>query len=181
MADSSERLTMLSPRKKSCKLTLFEDLLQDTGNPDSGASYGDDSCPSDSESGVSGTEQNGSPIRQSDNGLIRIAKGEMIHQTIGKKLVSSLSAYGFGNAQIEGIYRRDYTGIMSRAKLHSFCIFTRATEMKCAGNANVKYAWYGASKEEVSRILSHGFSFPSNSTLLGHGVCLAPADHPQER
>ncbi|KAI3464092.1 hypothetical protein Pfo_020755 [Paulownia fortunei] len=179
----SERLKP-SSQKKSTTLTLFEDLLHgsNTENLHSGTNFEDeyqgDSCPSDCESGISGTE-NEQKFRLSDNGLIRICDGEMIYEIIKKKLVSSLSSCGF-NAQVEAIHRKDYSGIMSRAKFQSFCIYSRAMEMKCGGNANVRYAWYGASKNEINRILSHGFGLPTNTPTHGQGIYLSPVDHPVE-
>jgi hypothetical protein len=179
----SERLK--TARKKSRPLTLFEDLLQssNTENSTSGTNAGDrhpgDSSPSDCESGISGIE-NGQQFRLSDNALIRVGDGEMIYETIKKKLVSSLGSYGFNDIQVEAIHRKDYSGIMSRAKLQSFCIYSRAMELKCDGNANVKYAWYGASKNDVDRLFSHGFGLPANSPAHGHGICLSPVDHPME-
>lgn len=174
-----------SAEKKSIKLTLLEDLLHsaDTENLNSGTNvedqYQGDSCPSDCESGVSGTD-NEQQFRLCDNGLIRICDGEMIYEIIKKKLVSSLSSYGF-DALVEAIHRNDYSGIMTRAKLQSFWIYSRAVEMKCGGNANVKYAWYGASKNEINRILSYGFGLPTNNGTHGQGVYLSPVEHPVER
>ncbi|XP_051133382.1 probable inactive poly [ADP-ribose] polymerase SRO5 isoform X1 [Andrographis paniculata] len=175
MADSCERLI----QKKSTKLTLFEDLLQPSNpqpNPNSMTSdYREDSCPSDCESVVSGLE-NEPLFGSNNNNLIRIGNEDMIYATISKKLVSNLKSNGFTNAEVEAIHRRDYSGIMSQAKLQSFCIYAKAVGMKCGyGNANVKYAWYGAGKKEITGILSHGFCFPANSP---QGVSLSPADHP---
>ncbi|KAL0335733.1 UNVERIFIED_CONTAM: putative inactive poly [ADP-ribose] polymerase SRO2 [Sesamum radiatum] len=173
-----------STQKKSTKLTLFEDLLHgsDTGNSHYGPNAEDqnqgDSCPSDCESGISGAD-NEQQIRLSGNGLIRVDDAEVVYEIIKKKLVSSLSCYGF-DAQVEAIHRNDYSGIMSRAKLQSFCIYSRAMEIKCGGNANVKYAWFGASKDEISTILDHGFGLPMNARTHGHGVHLSPVDHPVE-
>ncbi|XP_056175394.1 probable inactive poly [ADP-ribose] polymerase SRO2 [Syzygium oleosum] len=54
-------------------------------------------------------------------------------------------------------------------------------EKKGNGNtANVRYAWYAASREEVSEIFSHGFGYsgkPQNSGLYGRGLYFAPENH----
>lgn len=179
-----------SAEKKSKNLTLFEDLLEssDAENLDSKTNvvqdqsqyHGGDSCPSDCESGVSGGE-NDQLKRVSDNGLIRSGGGEMIHGMITKKLVAGLSSSGF-DAKVEAINRVDFSGFMSRARLQSFCIYSRAVEMKCNGDANVKYAWFGASKSEIDAILSHGFcSIPASNRSHGHGLHLSPVEHPVER
>ncbi|PIN07878.1 NAD(+) ADP-ribosyltransferase [Handroanthus impetiginosus] len=155
----SEKLNS-SAHKNSTKLSLFEDL---------------DSCPSDCESGVSGGENEQFPLF--DIGLIRIQEKEMIYKTIETKLVSSLSSY-VNNLQVQAIHRSDYSNLMNRAKFQSFCIYSKALEIKNGGNANVKYAWFGASKNEIDRIIRHGFGFPTNNPTQGHGVYLSPADHP---
>ncbi|XP_042052193.1 probable inactive poly [ADP-ribose] polymerase SRO5 isoform X2 [Salvia splendens] len=151
----------VSIEKRSKKLTLFEDLVYDSDAFDS------NSCPSDCESGVSGGEND----RYSDGG------GQEIHGMIAKKLVSSLSSSGL-DARVEGIHRIDFSSFTSRAKLQSFCIYSKAVEMKCNGDANVKYAWFGASKPEITAILSHGFSLPTSKGTHGYGVHLSPVDHP---
>ncbi|KAH6758330.1 hypothetical protein C2S51_018565 [Perilla frutescens var. frutescens] len=170
-----------SSQQKSKKLTLFEDLLEssDAENSNSGTNVVDDSCPSDCESGVSGGE-NERQLRISDDGLVRIGGGEMIHGIITKKLISSLNSSGF-DAKVKAVNRIDFSGLMSRAKIQSFCIYSRAVEMKCNGDANVKYAWYGASKREINVILSHGFCLPTSiNRTHGHGVYLSPVEHPVE-
>lgn len=169
-----------SAGKKAKKLTLFEDLLESSAaeNSNSETNVVEDSCPSDCESGVSGGENEQQP-RNSDSGLVRIGGGEMIHGIITKKLVSSLSSSGF-DAKVEAINRIEFSDLMSRAKLQSFCIYSRAVEMKCSGDANVKYAWFGASKREINAILSHGFRLPTSNRTHGHGVYLSPVEHPVE-
>ncbi|KAL1551285.1 putative inactive poly [ADP-ribose] polymerase SRO5 isoform X2 [Salvia divinorum] len=157
----------VSIEKKSTKLTLFGDLLEDSDTVNS------NSCPSDCESGVSGGEND----RNSDDGAVGNGGGQEIHGIIAKKLVSSLSSSGF-DAKVEGIHRIDFSSFTSRAKLQSFCIYSKAVEMKCNGDANVKYAWFGASKTEINAILSHGFSLPTSNGTHGFGVHLSPVDHP---
>lgn len=163
-----------SAEKRGTKLTLFGDLLDSENVEEPG-----DSCPSDSESGISGPE-NEQQFRASSDGLIRICEGEMVHDVIKKKLESGLNSSGF-EARVEAIHRSDYSGIINRAKLQSFCIYSKAMEMKCSGNGYVKYAWYGASKSEINGILSHGFGVPTVNRTHGQGVHLSPVEHPAER
>ncbi|KAL3618037.1 hypothetical protein CASFOL_038358 [Castilleja foliolosa] len=160
-----------SPHKKSTKLV---DLLEDfDSNPEQ------DSCPSDCESGISGPENEQPMISPPSNGLIRIGNEETPYEMVKKKLVSSLGSYGVG-ALVESIHRFDFTANMNRAKLQSFFIYSKAVEEKCGGNANVKFAWFGASKNEINEVISHGFGFPTSNRTHGHGVYLSPADHPIE-
>ncbi|KAK3004628.1 hypothetical protein RJ639_019505 [Escallonia herrerae] len=48
-------------------------------------------------------------------------------------------------------------------------------EKKCGGNANLKFAWYGGSKDEISEIIKYGFGHSH-----GCGVYLTPDDSPVE-
>ncbi|KAL1564960.1 putative inactive poly [ADP-ribose] polymerase SRO5 [Salvia divinorum] len=167
----------VSAEKKSKKLTLFEDLQQNSGTVNSNCDlYNGDSCPSDCESGVSGDENE---LRNSDADAVGIGGGEEIHGIITKKFVSSLSGSGF-DAKVEGIHRIDVSSFTNRAKLQSFCIYSKAVEMKCNGDANVKHAWFGASKSDINAILSHGFCLPTSNGTHGYGVYLSPVDQPIE-
>ncbi|KAL3824829.1 hypothetical protein ACJIZ3_020858 [Penstemon smallii] len=154
---------------------LFGDLLQNTDNDENLNSYA-----SDCESGISGTEnEQRIHLSHSHNGLIKIHEGEKICEMIKKKFVSSLSCYGF-KSQVEALYRKDNSDIMSRVKYQSFGLYSRGIEMKRNGNANVKYAWFGASMDELNSILSHGFGLPQSTGVYGNGVYLSPIDHPVE-
>lgn len=166
--------------KKGKELTLFGDLLEDSGtNGVEDQCLVGDSCPSDCESGVSGGENERQP-RDSGDSQAGAGGGEMIHGIITKKLVSSLGSSGF-EAKVEGIRRVDFSSFMGRAKIQSFCIYSKAVEIKCGGDANVKYGWFGASKREIDSILSHGFCLPTSNGSHGHGVHLSPVDLPIER
>lgn len=118
-----------------------------------------------------------------DNGLkTRMLGGEKIFEMIKNKLVSSLSSHGF-DAQVEPINRSDYSScIMKQVKYRSYSLYSRGMAIKRNDNANVKYAWYGASIDELNNILDHGFSLPANrSGLYGSGVYLSPVDQPLQR
>ncbi|XP_047951810.1 probable inactive poly [ADP-ribose] polymerase SRO5 isoform X1 [Salvia hispanica] len=159
----------VSAEKKGKKLTLFEDLLHDSDAVNSNSDvFNGDSCPSDCESGVSGGEN------EIGNG-----GGEEIYGIITKNFVSSLGRSGF-DAKIEGIHRIDFSSFVSRAKLQSFCIYSKAVGMKCDGDPNVKYAWFGGSKSEINAILSHGFCLPATNGSHGYGVHLSPVNQPVE-
>lgn len=79
---------------------------------------------------------------------------------------------------VTGIYRNSHTGRLGQARLQ---VFNKQVEIttNSRGNANVKYAWHGASSTCISSIILHGFS---NNRLLdggpayGVGVYLAPED-----
>ncbi|KAK4357528.1 hypothetical protein RND71_023138 [Anisodus tanguticus] len=66
-----------------------------------------------------------------------------------------------------------------QSRLEAFRIYSEAMHKKCGGNANIKYAWFGSSKDEICNIISHGFSTtmePKSGDCFGIGVHLYPAN-----
>ncbi|KAI3736542.1 hypothetical protein L2E82_26383 [Cichorium intybus] len=57
-------------------------------------------------------------------------------------------------------------------------IFSKAVEINNGGDANIKYAWFGASKDEINKIILHGFNHENiqKNSSFGQGVVLSP-DH----
>ncbi|KAJ8553774.1 hypothetical protein K7X08_024452 [Anisodus acutangulus] len=129
---------------------------------------------SDSESSV-----NGSKYQENNNtGLMRIDEGDKIHGIISKRLLSGLGCFESSTTQITAIHKETCSSFTKQAKLQSFVIFSKAVEKKNGGNANVKYAWFGASKDEINNILSHGFSHTLNNGAYSNAICLTPDDNP---
>ncbi|KAL2482498.1 putative inactive poly [ADP-ribose] polymerase SRO5 [Forsythia ovata] len=174
-----------SAQTKIIKFTQFEEFpnISESENSNSGTNHEEQfhevSSVSDCESGISGADSDQEIFHLSNNGLIRIHEGDKLYEIIKKRLVSSLSYVGL-NAQIEAIHKNTYSGIMNQAKFRSFCVYLSATKEICGGSPNVKYAWFGASKNEINSILSHGFGHSVNSGVYGHGIYLSPADHPAQ-
>ncbi|CAN4086182.1 unnamed protein product [Withania somnifera] len=98
---------------------------------------------------------------------------EKIHGIISNKFLSGLGCFGT-STQITAIHKETCASFTKQAKLQSLLIHSKAVERKCGGNANVKYAWFGASKEEINNILSYGFSYPSNNGAYSQAICLFP-------
>ncbi|KAG9159937.1 hypothetical protein Leryth_005683 [Lithospermum erythrorhizon] len=139
----------------------------------------DDGAVSDSESSSgSCCSSVGNPkkIVTFDDGLIRVEEGNKEYDTIRLSIVAGLSSSGL-QAQINDVNRVDYSGFRKSAKLQAFEIFVNAVEKSCGGDANVKYAWYGASKNEIMKIVSHGFCDPPNNGMFGRGLYLSPVEH----
>ncbi|GAB4845681.1 hypothetical protein Ancab_039084 [Ancistrocladus abbreviatus] len=84
--------------------------------------------------------------------VIRIDEEERNHDLIKNKFLSSLGHWG-SMTKVIAIHKRNWSSISAQARLQSFQIYHRALE----GNANVKYAWFGGSKERINVILLHGF------------------------
>lgn len=118
---------------------------------------------SDSESGVVGCNYQ---EKSTTSGLTRIDEGDKIHGIISNKFLSGLGCFGT-STQITAIHKETCSSFTKQAKLQSFLIHSKAVENKCGGNANVKYAWFGASKDEINNIFSYGFSH-------SQAICLSP-------
>lgn len=115
-------------------------------------------------------------------GFVRLNESDKLHGIIEKKFVSRLSEIGV-KVEVECVYRNLFNdSAVSQAKISSFQIFTKALEMK-NGEANVKYAWFGGSKDEIEKIVVHGFGFDNvkNSGLFGQGLVLSADHSPLER
>lgn len=132
---------------------------------------------SDCESGISGPN-NDEESQLFGNGLIKLDEGDRLHQMIKRKFVSGLGSTG-NHASVDAIYRNSCSSFTGQARLQSFRIFAKATGNKCGGNANLRYAWYGGSKDEIEKIISHGFGHCGDNEdkgLYGHGIYLSPED-----
>lgn len=115
-------------------------------------------------------------------GLIQLDGSERLYGIIGKKFVSRLSEIGI-NAQVRCIHRNMFNGsAITHARLSSFQIFTKAVEKKIGGDANVKYGWFGASKDEIDKIIVHGFGYDNirKNDTFGQGVVLSVDHSPLE-
>ncbi|XP_016472479.1 putative inactive poly [ADP-ribose] polymerase SRO5 [Nicotiana tabacum] len=128
---------------------------------------------SDSESSVIGSK-----YQEKNTGLMRVDEGDKVYGIIREKFMSGLGALG-ASTQITAIHKETCSSFTKQAKLQSFLIFSKAVEKKCGGNnANVKYAWFGASKDEINNIFSHGFVPSSNNGTYSHAICLSPDNYP---
>ncbi|KAK6261192.1 hypothetical protein QUC31_007008 [Theobroma cacao] len=134
----------------------------------------------DCESGVSGPSFDQSPLF--NNGLVRLFPGDKAHDVIMKRFLSNLGALAAHTKDLT-IHKNSFLGVTWQARLQSFQIFIKAMEKKCGGDANIKYAWCSASRDEICKIVEHGFGhfgLPENSGLYGCGLYLSPDDSPME-
>ncbi|KHN18456.1 probable inactive poly [ADP-ribose] polymerase SRO5 [Glycine soja] len=125
----------------------------------------DDSVISDCESGVSGGDTAAGFVPADENAdLVRT------------RFVRGLAAHGL-KPEVLAVGRNACSSVMAQARQHSFHVFARAVAKLRDGNANVKFAWYGASsKEEISDIVQNGFFGHAH----GNGLRLFPQDSPLE-
>ncbi|XP_065875941.1 probable inactive poly [ADP-ribose] polymerase SRO5 isoform X2 [Euphorbia lathyris] len=113
--------------------------------------------------------------------MTRLFEGDAVHDLIRRKFLSGLGSLG-KHATVVAIHRNTYSDVIGKARTQSFQILTKAVEIKCGGNANVKYAWYGDSRDEICNIMKNGFGsqISNNSGLYGCGIYLSPDDSPLE-
>ncbi|XP_073224366.1 probable inactive poly [ADP-ribose] polymerase SRO2 isoform X2 [Cicer arietinum] len=131
----------------------------------------DSSVNSDCESGVSGTTI--LQLNIPDSFLLRIGESDVVHNLLKTRFLRGLGLLG-AQTQILAIHRNACSDFVSQARLQSFHVYAEAVSKLRAGNANVRYAWYGTSGEnDVNDIVSHGFSH-----VHGHNLCLSPDDSP---
>lgn len=143
-------------------------------------SHDQESAVSDSESFSSGVSYNQSP--SFNDGLIRLFEGDRVHDLIKQRFVSGLGLLG-KKATIVAIHRNTYSGFLEQARMQSFQIIAKAMEKKCGGDANVKFGWYGGTRDEICEIMKHGFSarmIDNSNGLYGSGIYLCPDDSPVE-
>lgn len=70
--------------------------------------------------------------------------------------------------KIVAIHKNLNSNWSGKARIQSFGLFSKAVADKCGtGDANIKYAWYGASRDEIFQIVTHGFSW----SLKDRGCC----------
>ncbi|KAA8533150.1 hypothetical protein F0562_033317 [Nyssa sinensis] len=133
------------------------------------------SADSDIDSFSSNSEQFGFFTQK---GMIQVEEGNSEHEIIKKSFLMGMGSLG-KETNIVAIHRNSHSNLIGQARLDTFRIFSEAVAKKCGGNANIKYAWYGGSRDEICEIVSHGFSRcrpPENSQLYGLGVYLSPAN-----
>ncbi|KAJ0106490.1 hypothetical protein Patl1_18035 [Pistacia atlantica] len=166
------------------KHTLDSQLNQQTYTRNSGLDTthddDDDSVMSDCESANSGSAFD--PHPSLGEGLISLHEGDKVYDLIKRRLISGLGVLGT-RAEIVGIQRNSFPGVIGQARVQSFQIFAKALARKCGGDANVKYAWYSSTKDEICNIIRHGFGCcgkPDNNGLYGCGIYLCPDDSPME-
>ncbi|XP_055806863.1 probable inactive poly [ADP-ribose] polymerase SRO2 [Solanum dulcamara] len=112
------------------------------------------------------------------NGVIKVEEGNEEHDLIKAGFVSGLRQLG-KEIEVVAIHKNLCSTIIGQAKLQSFRIYCEAMRKKCGGDANIKYAWFGSSKDEIYKIISYGFSTitePKSGECFGIGVHLHPAN-----
>ncbi|KAI6682870.1 hypothetical protein NL676_028783 [Syzygium grande] len=142
-----------------------------------------DSSISDCESAVSSDQSGTAPSPFTGGGLKELGEEDKAHRLIKERLISRLGTLG-AQVTVAAIHQNCYSSAAAKARAQAFQVYSEAVQRKGGGEtANVRYAWYATSKEEVSKILSYGFGYtgkPENDGLYGCGVYFAPDNQPLE-
>uniref|UniRef100_A0A161ZRA3 Uncharacterized protein n=1 Tax=Daucus carota subsp. sativus TaxID=79200 RepID=A0A161ZRA3_DAUCS len=140
-----------------------------------------ESSVSDCESMVVGGSTK-SEFESSGEKLVSLNEEDKLYKTIAERLLVGLRDLGL-DAQVESVCRNFFAGFTFQARFQAFRVFQKALERK-NGGANVKYAWYGGRKDEIIKILAHGFGHcrqgDGTEGSYGTGVYLSPFCAPVE-
>lgn len=132
----------------------------------------------DCESHVSG----GRSERHSSPGLslLRLGEEDRAQRFIKQRFVSSLGLQP--PPEVVAVYRRNWLVPSAQATLLAFHIYLRAFATKNSGDGNVKFAWYGTAKDQIWKIIAHGFGHEeinrTSGAVYGRGIYLSPYDSP---
>ncbi|GMI99736.1 hypothetical protein HRI_003642900 [Hibiscus trionum] len=79
--------------------------------------------------------------------------------------------------RVVAVHKNLNTSRSWQIRAHSFRVSAKAVADKCGGDARIRYAWYGASRDEICEIVTHGFSWRSKAAAGSHSISLSPAKH----
>lgn len=119
----------------------------------------------------------------SGDGMIRLDEAKDEHCVIKKSFLTGMGLLG-KESDVVAIHKNLYSSRTGLVRMEAFRIFSAAVAEKCGGDANVKYAWYGGSRDEVCGIIDHGFSRckePQNGVSYGVGIHLSPTNAALDR
>ncbi|TKY60114.1 inactive poly of ADP-ribose polymerase SRO2 [Spatholobus suberectus] len=89
-------------------------------------------------------------------GLMKVEGSE--YQSIKNGFLKGMGFMGHATT-VMALYKSDVSSSLARqARWDSFKIFSKAVAIKCGGDANVRYAWWGGSLDDLLEIVSVGFS-----------------------
>ncbi|KAM7269055.1 hypothetical protein ACFE04_024552 [Oxalis oulophora] len=108
-----------------------------------------------------------------NSGMMPVEEGNMEFQTVKQMFLPGLGPYA-NNTDVVAVHKAQKSASSTlKARWDSFRIFSDAVAKNRGGNDNIRFAWYGGSKDEIRRIVSHGFSFkPASSVIYAGGITL---------
>ena len=133
---------------------------------------------SESESDESSSSSKRVDLFAWSNGMNRVEEGNTEHDAVQKFFLSGMKAIG-KDTDVVAIHKNSCSTLTGQARFETFQIFSQAVGKKCGGNTNIRYAWYGGSRDDVYDIITHGFSRlvrPAVGELYGFGIYLSAAE-----
>ncbi|XP_076918363.1 putative inactive poly [ADP-ribose] polymerase SRO2 [Bidens hawaiensis] len=112
----------------------------------------------------------------------KIVDGSNEFEILGKSLAAGVKEYG-KKVKVAGAYKKRYDwSVIDEARLAVFRVFAAAVACRNGGDANIKYGWYGGSRDEIREIMMYGFRRFDNGggSGYGRGVHLSPANRPMQ-
>ncbi|XP_058088232.1 probable inactive poly [ADP-ribose] polymerase SRO2 [Magnolia sinica] len=111
------------------------------------------------------------------DGQILLEEGDKDYSFVKRIFLAGMGSLA-KNTSVEAIHRNQHSSFLGKSRLQTFRIYSEAMMKKCGDNINMRFAWYGASKDDICGILQHGFGqyeTPENGGLYGYGLYLSPA------
>ncbi|MBA0574864.1 hypothetical protein Golob_027929 [Gossypium lobatum] len=93
------------------------------------------------------------------NDLIKLHESSDEYSIVRTGFFSGIEENSRKKIKILAIHKTFNSSFSAKVKAKNFQILAKAVARKCCGDANIKYAWYSASKVEICEILKHGFSW----------------------
>ncbi|KAK8522492.1 hypothetical protein V6N12_056200 [Hibiscus sabdariffa] len=93
------------------------------------------------------------------NDLVKLHESSAGYSIMTKGFFSGMGEDMSKNTKIVAIHKISCSSFSAKARAEAFQIWEKGVAEKCGGDANVKYAWYGCSREEICEIVTHGFSW----------------------
>lgn len=109
------------------------------------------------------------------DGVVKLEENQSEYGVIKRNFLAGMESVG-EEINLVAVHKNSYSSVAGQAKLEAFRIFSQAVAARRGGDANIKYGWYGGSRDEICGILNHGFG-----RFGGIGVYLSPANLPIDR
>ncbi|KAF5752884.1 inactive poly [Tripterygium wilfordii] len=115
---------------------------------------------------------NGEKALSFGSGLTRLLQGDSVHDQIKRTFLHGLR-FLEALPEVVSIDRNSFPGPIGQVKLLAFEMFAKATEERRGGDANVVYAWFPATGDEIRRILQDGSIHGSGLKIMVQiaGIC----------
>lgn len=105
-----------------------------------------------------------------DGLMVRVEQHREDLESIERNFLAGMG-WAAGETYVVAVHKYSTSGLTRRARFEAFRVFLGEMAQKCGGNANIRSALYGGSRDEIAQIVAHGFSTGG----AGNCVQLVPA------